>query len=146
MAITKLGYGRAVKICNIRECPDCVLRHRDRRYHCEVHGRENRVELTNEFRSGPESNCPAGRWAGVKPMDIPAIGEQQHDAFVAESARQVTAYLKAFGATIPEKQTDIATELTQLVAEGMLNPEVAAKIEENLLVEKETHTIEPRTP
>jgi len=135
MPLTEIGWGRVRGVCE--KCEHWVARTGDKWPHCEANGKESRVPLEYEFLNGPESNCPIGAWKDAVPMDVPATAEERRQEAIAAAATSAIALLKAFGGTVPDKTADIETELTALVSDNHLTAEVAAKIEEDLLAEKE---------
>jgi len=96
--------------------------------------REAWSALSLEFLEGPESNCPAGYWHGVPPVDLTAEREQERLQQADKQARELTPLLqRALRDATAEK---LQGTLDDLVAAGRLEPEAAAQIEEAILAAK----------
>lgn len=140
MALTPEGWGR-IQVCHA--CNNCVARAREPMSHCEGLLGE-RVALSYAFLNGPESNCPIrtteypeGKWKEVKPIDVPTLAIDMRERSITMAATNAIALLKAFGAAIPTTDVEIREGLSALVIAGNLPDDVAARVEDDLIAEKE---------
>ncbi|MFW6189907.1 MAG: hypothetical protein ACOC7T_05690 [Planctomycetota bacterium] len=99
--------------------------------HAGLGHREAWSALSLEFLEGPESNCPAGHWDGVGPLDLEAEQEKERLQKADRQAAELTPVLREAleGATAEKVQST----LDDLVTAGRVEPEAAADIEEAIL-------------
>ena len=117
------GIGEA----RMRACRACP--HRRTAYagvwrwpHCVFDGAD--LELGDEFLSAEGSECPAGRWAGLEPVDQEAERIERAAAALEVHRQFVTPWLDAALAHIPDDGGKGAF-LVDAVAAGVLRREVA---------------------
>ena len=131
MPLTPDGYARA-KVCEA--CSNACHRPGQQWYACDrADGRPINAEILNN----PDNDCPDGKWDGLEPLDVPARGQLAREEYLVKETAKAVAYLKAFGATIPETDENIRTELARLQDDGILSDDVAARVEVQLIADRE---------
>lgn len=133
MPLTALGWGRT-RVCHPDKCEHTIIRFGDHWYHCEFLGQEKRIECSPEFRNGPDSNCPAGKWAGIQPIDVVKDAEKAHLEAVEKDAARHVAVLRALGVTTTDQQA-VRDPLAALATDGKISRDLAAAIEDALVKE-----------
>lgn len=104
--------------------------------HAGLDRREAWSALSLEFLEGPESNCSAGYWTGVGPVDLTAEREQERLKKADSQADELTPVLqKALEGATKEK---VQSTLDDLVGAGRIEPEAAAQIEASLTTQEAT--------
>ena len=117
-----------LKMARQKTCQDCehlIKRggHIWKWWHCMAQGWDNLIERTDEFMCGAETNCPAGKWIGLKPVkDLPPPPN-----FETQAAR----FIRNFDPLLKRLSTqELAQALLEMVAAGYMPAEMAQAIAE----------------
>jgi len=89
------------------------------------------INLAPEFWEGPASNCPAGYWNGLDPVDLEAERAEAAERRAEAEARRLAPVIAALEPGIGA--AGLQQKLGTLVGAGLLKPETAARIEEKIL-------------
>lgn len=105
-------------------CPHWANRHADvwRWPHCDCDGVD--VEVDDAFLDGPETNCPAGQWLGLEPVDMEAERMEGEERLLDAERRNMKPLLDLALAGIPDDGAKGAF-LVDAVARGMVSQVVA---------------------
>ena len=91
--------------------------------HLCVYGGCKRV-LDAAMMTGPASNCPAGKWAELKPEQMTLTAEQRDAVKTEKQVKTLGPILRRTLADTP----DYDERLARLVEDGRLSPEAATEI------------------
>jgi len=129
------------KLARIRRCSRCAHRFSKHADFAGPHGyakfcgfggtgERYRIELHDDYMEGPDSNCPAGYWADLEPIDLEVEAEKER---LVKARRQVTRLGPilelALGETPPEKR---AAAIERVVTALGLEPEAKQTLTEEL--------------
>jgi hypothetical protein len=117
-----------LKLSRIRKCQSCPYwRSAPALYwkwpRC-VYAQE--LELSSEFMEGPSSNCPAGYWDGLDPVDLDELRREGAQRMAEHQAKQYAPLLAI--ALKGQPKEEVAERLETMVAEGLLLADAAAEI------------------
>ena len=130
-----------IKLARIRRCHECP--HRFTRHatvngwpQCDFAG--DGFDLGDEFMEGEATNCPAGYWLELTPVDMEAEAVAAKGARLEKQRERVAPFLRKALASV----TDAAAKeqlLIDAVSEGMAMPELAEElaVEEGLNLDAE---------
>ena len=130
------GLERGMKSARIQQCRECQYWRNNYKHwdwpHChygctEINGQcSGCFELSDGFMSSPVSDCPAGLWEGLAPLDSEALQQERREASMHRQKQQFCPMLlMVFEDTAEEKKL---AALERLVEAGYLEPEVATEI------------------
>jgi len=125
-----------IKLARIRRCARCEFNRNTGAWpwpKCCFSDRtgETGAPLRDDaFMEGPDENCPAGRWAGLEPVDMEAVArEQKRRKLQGQRERLKPLVLERLRGRSQEHVDDVLETLSAL---GALEPEIAVEISDEL--------------